>query len=179
MTGRKYRVRLMALFVAFVWLSGCSWLGVGGPDGEDVIDVGTPGNALPCAEFAASADTQIVGPGEAAQLNSGNSRLIIPANAMPENRQLIFRQLPGDSAMVEVDQEIRFDNNKSATLIVDVSRCDSTMLGNSEWFVWRVHPATRSQSQKLRTRFEQDSIMRRGARAVTVIDSTSGFLIAN
>lgn len=170
---------LLVLPAVLLLLSGCSHLGIGRPDGEEVIDVGSPGPALTCQTTGpVPADTQVVGPG-GGQLTVGNNLLVIPANAVQDNIQMIFTRLPGDSIRLQVEPKVRFVNNKSASLIIDVSGCDSDTLRSRSWSIWRIHPSTRSQSQKLRTRFEDDLTLRRGARATTRIDSTSVYMIAN
>lgn len=177
MTGRQYCIRLMVPFAAFLSLSGCWWFGWG-RDNEHVLAVGQPGPALRCAEAAAlPSDTAIIGP-EGGELSVGNNELEIPPDALTTSVQLVFSRLPGDSAVVEVDREVRFDNEKSATLVIDLNGCDAIALDSREWFVWRLHPRIRSQSQKLHTKFEIDRTLR-GGQATVLIDSTSVFMIAN
>lgn len=179
MTLRECGTRLLIPVAMLLWLSGCSSLVRGGAEREDVIDVGQPDSVLTCDRDEEAADTDTIGP-EGGQLMSGRNVLTIPDSAIMEERPLTFRQLPGNSVGVEVDEEVEFDNNKSATLVIDIQGCVNSLPRNGEWFVWRINTTDRSQSQKLRTRFEGDAALRNGgARAVTLIDSTSVYMIAN
>ncbi|MBR9988128.1 MAG: hypothetical protein KFH98_00140 [Gemmatimonadetes bacterium] len=162
--------------LAVLLVSGCAPPFGQFPPGEDVIEVGTPGEYLTCARTAAAArpDTQVVGP-PGGQLMSGANQLTIPANALPENRTLVLRQEYGNrvGVVIDADPPVRFAGNRSATLIIDIGHCDSDEIGDlSRWSVWRMAPPRGNQSQRLRT-FVAGSRMR------TQIDSTSGFMIAN
>lgn len=172
MTRTYRRARFIAAFMLVLPFSACGPHGFQPPPGEDVIGVGTPGAVLTCAQAGVPVkpDTQVVGSAPAT-MRAGASELRIPGNAMPGSRRLIFSRAPGNQVGVAVDSAVHFVNGQSARLIIDVSDCPDSVITDTTWFVWRVHQG-RGQSQKLSTQINP-------ARAITWIDSTSVFMIAN
>ena len=138
--------------------------------GEDVLDVGTPTAFLTCAQpVGKSEDTEMVDD-NGKTLHAGHNQLAIPSNAMPGNRRLVFSQPAGNQIRVEVDSAVKFKNDRSAVLRIDLRHCTASEKAGT-WFIWRMSEG-RGESQKLRT-------VMTPVQAVTVIDSTSVFMIAN
>lgn len=172
MTNERGTV-LVTSAALILMLSGCM-RGRGEIRGEEILEYGTPAEYLTCARAAAVArpDTQVIGP-EGGRLRAGNSEMTIPANAVREPRRFVFTPT-GDTVGVRISAggPMRFDGNRSARLIIDVSHCDSDELESEDgWWVWRVNERP-GRSQKLGTTMTP-------VRAITQIDSTSGFMIAN
>lgn len=164
---------VISTFTLLLLLSGCM-RGREEIRSEQILEYGTPDEYLTCAGAAAMArpDTQVIGPA-GGRLRSGNSELTIPANAVRDPRRFVLTPAR-DTVGVRIDGDglTEFNGNRSARLIIDVSRCSPDELESADgWWIWRVN-AGRGESQKLST-------IMTPARAITQIDSMSGFMIAN
>ena len=138
--------------------------------GEDVLDVGTPTTFLTCAQPVGPSEDSEVVDDNGKTLNAGRNQLTIPSNAMPGSRRLVFRQPASNRIGVEVDSAVKFKNDRSAVLRIDLRHC-TDMEKAGTWYIWRMSEG-RGESQKLRTLITP-------VQAITMIDSTSVFMIAN
>ncbi|HEX2167992.1 MAG TPA: hypothetical protein VHG09_12230 [Longimicrobiales bacterium] len=164
--------RVLITIGLLVFISACV-RGRGEITSEEVLEHGIPTEYLTCERTGTLArpDTQMIGP-NGGRLRSGNSEVTIPSRAVPDQRRFVFSVVPGDTVGVIIDAggPMHF-NNRSARLIIDTSHCSASDLENDEgWWVWRI--VRRGESQKLST-------IMTPVRAITQIDSTSVFMIAN
>lgn len=171
-------IRLLAIAVLLGPVAGCGALGTGrAVDHEEIIDYGRPTEYLTCVQAGAGArvDT-VVGPG-GATIRAGGTELTIPAKALSGIRRFVLQQDTGQRVSVTIGGEMGRvappPLDLPATLRVDVSGCAATSLANPRgWWVWRINDQVPDSSQKLRTRINR-------RHAITMIDSTSKFMIAN
>ena len=174
MSRTHVRTQLLTTVVLILPLSACQSPRELLPPGEQIIEFGTPAQSLSCPQpgLAARPDTQVIGVA-GGQLRSGNVELTIPAGALPDERRFVLRRDSGQAAGATVEGQgpVQFQNNMSARLTFDVSGCDQEEIERQSWWVWRLNPEE-GRSQKLSTVINPN-------RAMTMIDSTSVFLIAN
>lgn len=163
------------LFIAaaiFLSVSGCVSARVQNPSREEVLDVDTPSVFLSCASATLPpADRKQIGPG-GGRLQSGDHELNIPPTAVPDTRPFTLEQERGDRVGVAVNRTVPpVHFARTAVMTVDFSRCGDSDVGDVDWHVWRMD-STGVGGQKLRT-------VLAGRRAITFIDSTSVYMIAN
>ncbi|MGH7466205.1 MAG: hypothetical protein ACREK1_13565 [Longimicrobiales bacterium] len=142
------------------------------PPREEVLDVDTPSVFLTCAPGTLPPeDRKSIGPA-GDRLQSGDNELNIPRSAVPVARPFTFEQEPRDRVGVTVNRQVPpVHFATSAILFIDFSRCRDSDIGNVDWHVWRMD-STGLRGQKLRTWLA-------GRRAMTFIDGTSVYMIAN
>lgn len=146
---------------------------------EQVLeDEGTP-EFLTCPQTVAPPETaRAVIDSAGGTLASGRNELMIPAGAITgAGIEFIMQPESGERVGVSIEGNgsVRFQAGRSATLSVDFSRCEPNAIGEEpdQWSVWRMNPAG-VQGRPLRTIMDMEE-----RRAVTQIDSTSGFIIAH
>lgn len=168
--------RSPCLFIAVAMLlsvSGCTPAHMQRSFGEEVIEVGTPSVYLTCSQAGTlpPADQKSIGPG-GGRLQTGDNELNIPRSAVPVARPFTLEQEPRDRVGVTVNRHVpQGPFARSAILFIDFSRCTESEIGDVDWHVWRMD-STGLQGQKLRTWLA-------GSRAMTFIDRTSVYMIAN
>ncbi|MGH7447849.1 MAG: hypothetical protein ACRELT_09845 [Longimicrobiales bacterium] len=106
-------------------------------------------------------------------LRSGRDELNIPPSAVTSARTFVLQREPREriGVRIEASPNVPFENNMSATLTIDFRDCTDLEIGSNPWWVWRMD-STGVSGQKLFTRIA-------GKRAITRIDSTSAYMIAN
>jgi hypothetical protein len=155
-------------------LFACAGIGGQTGGGEEIIDHGTPSEFLACDQPEARVDT-VIGP-RGGLVRAGATELLIPRDALSGNRRIVLRHELDRRVSVTIDGvDDRIPPEpfrRSATLRINVSGCSADALANPRgWWIWRMN-SVEGMSQKLRTRVNR-------RHAVTQIDSTSKFMIAN
>jgi hypothetical protein len=162
------------LFAAAICLSaaGCMSARVHSLPQEEVLDVDTPSVFLTCASAPLPpADRKSVGP-RGDRLQSGGHELNIPRSALTARRPFTLEQAPGDRVAVIVNRTVPpVSLERSAIMFIDFSRCSDSDVGDVDWHVWRMD-RDGAGGEKLRT-------VLAGKRALTFIDGTSVYMIAN
>lgn len=142
------------------------------PPREEVLDVDTPSVFLTCASATLPPqDSKSIGPA-GDRLQSGGHELNIPRSAVTRPRPFTLEQASGDRVAVIVNRRVPpAPLARTAIMFIDFSRCSDADVGNVDWHVWRMNQDGVS-GQKLRT-------VLAGKRAITFIDNTSVYMIAN
>lgn len=139
--------------------------------GERVLDSRPPARYLMCDQTGATppAFTHAVGEGGATLVFHGDT-VVIPSHNVPPNQtwQFTLSRPAGDSVGIHIRSEPPARFRRSATVVIDASRCSTEEWGSGDWSIWR------NGRQRLMT-----DVTAPPRRARALIDSTSSFMIAN